>query len=319
MTTLAHDVPGRSARADGSGLLVALLSAASFALSGPLARGLFDRGWTPGAVVLLRVSLGALVLAPFALRALRGHGAVCRRNLGLIGLYGLCGVAVTQFCYFAAIEHMQVGPALLIEYAAPVLVVGWMWLRHGHRPSRVTVAGAVLALAGLVLVLDLLGGVAVSTAGVLWALAAMVGVSTYFVINGDDTTGLPPLGLAWLGLVVGSVLLGALAATGLMPFAAASGAVELASARTPWWLPVLLLGVVTAALSYATGVVAGRRLGARLASFMGLFEVLSAVVFAWLLLGELPRVVQLLGGVLVLAGVVVVRLGEREVARLGLE
>lgn len=311
MSGLADDAHIVAPRA--SGVLVALLSACSFALSGPLARGLLDDGWTPGAVVVLRIGLGALVLTPFGLRALRGHAAVVRRNVWLIGLYGVCGVAVAQFCYFAAIEHMQVGAALLIEYAAPVVVVGWMWLRHGHRPARVTIVGAVLAIAGLVLVLDLLGGVDVSTIGALWALAAMVGVSAYFIINGDDTTGLPPLGLAWLGLVVGVVLLGALSATGLLPFDAAAVHVDLAGMAAPWWTPILLLGTVTAALSYATGIVAGRRLGARLASFMGLVEVLAAVLFAWALLGELPRAVQLLGGLFVLAGVVVVRLGEGEI------
>jgi len=78
----------------------------------------------------------------------------------------------------------------------------------------------------------------------------------------------------------------------------------------PWWLPVLALGLVTAAFAYVTGIAAGRRLGSRLASFVALGEVLAAVVFAWLLLGELPRPVQMVGGLLVLAGVVVVKLGE---------
>jgi drug/metabolite transporter (DMT)-like permease len=78
-----------------------------------------------------------------------------------------------------------------------------------------------------------------------------------------------------------------------------------------WWLPVLALGVVTAAVSYASGIAASRALGARVASFVGLLEVLFSVVFAWLLLGQLPGVVQLLGGVLVLAGVVLVKAGER--------
>ena len=77
-----------------------------------------------------------------------------------------------------------------------------------------------------------------------------------------------------------------------------------------WWLPVLALGLVTAALAYATGVAAGRLLGSRLSSFVALLEVLSAVLFAWLLLGQLPGPVQLAGGVLVLAGVVLVKLGE---------
>ena len=75
-------------------------------------------------------------------------------------------------------------------------------------------------------------------------------------------------------------------------------------------MPVLALGLVTAAIAYVTGIEAGRRLGSRLASFVALTEVLMALVFAWLLLGELPRPVQLAGGLLVLAGVVVVKLGE---------
>ncbi|MGN6299828.1 MAG: EamA family transporter, partial [Angustibacter sp.] len=78
-----------------------------------------------------------------------------------------------------------------------------------------------------------------------------------------------------------------------------------------WWVPVLLLGLVTAAVAYVTGIEATRRLGSRLASFVALLEVLAGVGFAWALLGELPRVVQLVGGLLVLAGVVAVRLGER--------
>lgn len=318
MSAIADDVTEiRVARGDGAGLLAALVSATSFGLSGPLARGLLDTGWSPGAVVLVRVALGAIVLAPLGVASLRGRAAAVRRNVGLVLVYGVMAVAACQFCYFSAVRHMQVGPALLIEYAAPLLVVAWMWLRHGHRPGRVTLLGAALAVVGLVLVLDLVGGASVSVAGVLWAVGAMVSVTAYFVINGDDTTGLPPLALAWLGLVVGAAGLALLGVTGLMPLHGGGGEVAFADGRTPWWLPVLLLGVVTAALSYATGVVAGRRLGSRVSSFLGLFEVLAAVLFSWLLLGELPGPVQLAGGLLVLAGVVAVRLGESGVAAPG--
>ena len=65
--------------------------------------------------------------------------------------------------------------------------------------------------------------------------------------------------------------------------------------------------MIAAATSYVSGIVATRMLGAKLASFVGLSEVMFAVLFAWLLLGELPRPVQLLGGLFILAGVVVVR------------
>jgi drug/metabolite transporter (DMT)-like permease len=55
---------------------------------------------------------------------------------------------------------------------------------------------------------------------------------------------------------------------------------------------------------------AARALGSKLASFVGLTEVLFAVLFAWLLLGQLPTVVQLLGGALIVAGVAMVRIDE---------
>src|SRR5690606_37804267 len=62
--------------------------------------------------------------------------------------------------------------------------------------------------------------------------------------------------------------------------------------------------------AYVAGIGANRILGARLASFVGLTEVLFAILFAWLVLGELPTLVQFFGGVLILAGVTLVRVDE---------
>jgi drug/metabolite transporter (DMT)-like permease len=77
-----------------------------------------------------------------------------------------------------------------------------------------------------------------------------------------------------------------------------------------WWVPVLELALVAAAAAYLLGVMAARLLGSTVASFVGLTEVLFAVLWAWLLLGELPRPVQLGGGALIVAGVAAVRVGE---------
>ncbi|MGH3308906.1 MAG: EamA family transporter, partial [Nocardioides sp.] len=191
----------------------------------------------------------------------------------------------------------------------------WLWVRQGQRPGPVTLIGAGLAALGLVLVLDLLSGANLSVPGVLWALAAMVGAATYFVISADESNGLPPLALAAGGLVVGAVALGLLGLVGLLPLHRASASVEYAGATVQPWVPLALLGLVTAAIAYTTGIAAIRRLGSRVASFVALTEVLSGVLWAWLLLDELPRPVQLLGGGLILAGVVAVKLGERTVVR----
>jgi drug/metabolite transporter (DMT)-like permease len=311
MATITHDqVRAGSTSRTPWGAILALVSAASFGMSGSLADGLFGTGWSPGAVVLARVGISAVVVTPVGLWAMRGRWSAVRRSAALIATYGLLAVAGSQFCYFAAVQQMQVGPAILIEYTSPAAVVLWLWLVRGHRPGRTTLMGAVLAAVGLVLVLDIIGGVSVSAAGVAWALCAMVGATAYFLINADVSTGVPPLGLAWLGLIVGTLVLVLVGVTGLMPLHASTSRTELAGHATPWWVPVLVLGVVTSALAYCTGVAAGRRLGSRLASFIALFEIVSSVGFAWALLGQLPHAIQLVGGLLILAGVVVVRLGE---------
>jgi drug/metabolite transporter (DMT)-like permease len=316
MTTMTHDVTVGAPRSrTASGLAFAIVSAVTFGLSGALARPLLESGWSAGAVVLLRVGGAALLVAPVAVFALRGEWATLRRNAGLVVTYGALAVAGAQFCYFSAVSHMQVGPALLIEYTAPAAVVVWLWFRHGQRPGPVTLVGAGLAALGLVLVLDLLSGANLSVPGVLWALAAMVGAAKYFVISADESNGLPPLALAAGGLVVGTVVLALLGLVGLLPMDRASAPVDYAGTTVAPWVPLLLLGLVTAAISYTTGIAAIRRLGSRLASFVALTEVLAGVVWAWLLLDELPRPVQLLGGVLILAGVVAVKLGERTVRR----
>jgi drug/metabolite transporter (DMT)-like permease len=303
-------VVGTAAGRVPAGLTLAVASAFSFGLSGALASPMLDRGWTPGALVLVRVGVAALVMLPLGLYVLQGRWHLLRGNVRLVLGYGAVAVAGAQFCYFSAVSHMDVGPALLIEYTAPAAVVVWMWLRHDQRPGPVTLLGALLAVTGLVLVLDLVSGAALSVPGTVWALGAMLGAATYFVLSADETNGVPPLVLATAGLVVGSLTLGALAATGLLPLDASTATVEYADASVGWWVPLFGLGLVTAAVAYTTGVAAARRLASRLASFVALLEDLAGVLFAWALLDQLPGAVQLAGGACVLAGVVVVKLGE---------
>ena len=294
-----------------AGLLFAVASAAAFGLSGSFARGLLDTGWSPGAVVLARLAIGALVVAPLAARALRGRWGVLRAHAGLLLLFGAVPVAGAQFAYFSAVERMDVGPALLIEYTAPAAVVVWLWLRHGERPGPLTVAGAGLAALGLVLVLDLLSGANLAPLGVLWALIAMVCAASYFVLAATPRPDLPPVVLAGAGLAAGTLVLAVLGAVGILAMDTSGASPVYAGSAVPWWLPLLGLGVVTAGLAYCFGIAASVRLGSRLSSFVALLEVVAGVTFAWLLLDQLPGPLQLVGGVLIVAGVIVVKLGER--------
>ena len=294
-------------RVSTAGLVMAVASALAFSSSGPFVKPLLEAGWSLGAALLVRMGVSGLILAPALFLAIRRERSFVRRHWRIVLGFGLTAVAGCQILFFSAMQRMPVAVALLIQYLAPVLLVGLAWIRTKRTPSRMVLVGSVLAVAGLVLVVDI-SGASFDLIGTLLALGAAVCVGAYFLISeraGDD---LPPLALASGGLLVGALLMAVLCATGILPFAAPAVDVVLGGVAVPWFVPLLWVAAVATTVGYALGVMAVPRVGARVASFVGLSEVLFALGFAWLILGEVPAPVQFVGGALILTGVVLVRM-----------
>ncbi len=313
MATLTHDTTSVPSSRAASGITFAVAGAASFAMSGPLAKGLIESGWTAGSAVTARVLIAAAVLALPAIHSMRGQWHLMRRNLCLVVTYGLVAVAGCQLAYFNAVDRMQVGVALLIEFTCPVAVLVWMWWRHDQRPSRLTAAGAFLAIGGLVLVLDLTSAADLDVIGLAWAFGSMVCAAVYWILSADEDNGLPGIALAAGGMTFGGLALLLAGLLGVIPLTTSTAEVQLAGSAFAWWAPLFVLGALTAGVAYVLSIAGSRRLGSRLGSFVGLSEAVFGVAFAWLLLSETPRAVQLLGGTLILLGVVAVKLGEPRV------
>lgn len=163
---------------------------------------------------------------------------------------------------------------------------------------------------GLVFVLNLFGGLAIDGIGVMFALLGAVGLASHFIVSATDGHGLPPLAFASGGLLIGTLTLSTFGALGVLPMSYSFAPVLYGGFAVPWWLALGALGIIAAAISYVTAIVAARSLGPKLASFVGLSEVLFSVVWAWMLLGEMPLPVQLGGGAQILAGVVLVKVDE---------
>jgi drug/metabolite transporter (DMT)-like permease len=297
-----------------SGIWVALLSAATFGVSGPFAKSLLEIGWSPGAAVGVRIGGAALVLLVPVLLSLRGRWSTLRGNLLTLAIYGVTAIALCQLFYFNAVARMSVGVSLLLEYLAPVLIVGWLWARTRRAPRRLTSVGAVVAVLGLLLVLDLGAEEQLDPVGVLYGLAAAVCLAVFFLMSARVQDTLPPLVMAGGGMVAGALTILVLGLTGIMPFRFAFTEVVLAGWSTSWLVPVAGLVLISTVAAYLAGIVAAQRLGPKVASFAALTEVMFAVLAAWLMLGELPGLVQLAGGVLIVAGVVCVRLDELRAA-----
>lgn len=289
------------------GLVFGVLASLTFATSGAFIKPLLESGWSPAAAVTVRAGVGAIVLLPFAVVALRGRwDSVWRARWRILGM-GLIGVAGTQLVYFASLQRIPVSTALLIEYLAPLLLVGFVWVTTRRAPKAVVLVGSAVAIGGLVLVIGPGAIGATDGLGIFFAGLAAVGCAIYYVIAARPSDGLPPVAFAAFGLLLGSVLLGLVGVVGLVPFTMEFADVAMFGTDVTWWTPLLIVGVIGTAFAYVASIAASELLGSRLMSFVGLLEVVFASIFAWLLLGEELGLLQLLGGAAILAGIALVR------------
>ncbi len=289
----------------GAGLALAVLSAVAFGGSGVAAKPLIEAGLDPLEVVWLRITGAALVLLPVAWRH---RGLVRRRPLVLLG-FGLFAVAGVQAAYFAAISRIPVGVALLVEYLAPALVLGWVRFVQRRPVTRAAALGVVLAVTGLACVVEFWSGLAFDPLGVLLALAAACCQVAYFVLADHGSDGgreaPDPLGVIAFGLLVGCLAMTVVARPWGMDWAVLAGTVGMDGTPVRAWVLLAWIVLVATVLAYVTGVVSVRRLSPAVAGVVACAEAVVAAAAAWLLLGEHLGAVQLAGGVLVLVGALV--------------
>lgn len=289
-------------RGKGIGLGLAIGSAIAFGGSGVAAKPLIEAGLDPLHVVWLRVTGAALVMLPLAVR----HRALLRTRPALLAGFGLLGVAGVQAFYFAAISRIPVGVALLVEYLAPALVLGWVRFVQRRPVTRAAALGVVLAVGGLACVVEVWSGLSFDAVGLALALAAACCQVGYFVLSdqgsdsGDDAP--DPLGVIAYGLLVGAVVLTAVSRPWNMDWSVLAHTAGMNGTEVSAWLLLAWIVLIATVIAYVTGVVSVRRLSPQVAGVVACLEAVIATVLAWVLLGEHLSAPQIVGGAVVLLG-----------------
>ncbi|MFJ4468739.1 EamA family transporter [Streptomyces sp. NPDC089424] len=295
-------VSTRSSRGKGAGLALALGSAVAFGGSGVAAKPLIEAGLDPLHVVWLRVAGAALVMLPLAVR----HRALLRRRPALLAGFGLLAVAGVQACYFAAISRIPVGVALLVEYLAPALVLGWVRFVQRRPVTRAAALGVVLAVGGLACVVEVWSGLGFDALGLLLALGAACCQVGYFVLSdqgsdsGDDAP--DPLGVIAYGLLIGALVLTVVARPWGMDWSVLAHSAHMDGTAVPAAALLAWIVLIATVVAYVTGVLSVRRLSPQVAGVVACLEAVIATVLAWVLLGEHLSAPQIVGGAVVLAG-----------------
>jgi drug/metabolite transporter (DMT)-like permease len=289
------------------GYVMVSIAAVLFAVNGAVSKVILSTGLSSprlsevrsaGAFIVLAVAI--LVLRPQLLR-------VGRRELALLALFGVAGLVSVQLFYFLAIHRLAIGIALLIQYLAPLLVALWArYAMHEYVRRRIFVALA-LSLGGLALMVEIWRGVALDGLGVTYALIAAVAFAVYILLAERAVAVREALSVSCYGFFFAALFWSVAQPWWSFPASIPGRDISLqghlASVHLPVWALMLWMVVLGTVVPFGLVVGALRHLSATRAGIVAMLEpvVATAVAYAWL--GESLSPVQVVGGLIVLAAI----------------
>jgi drug/metabolite transporter (DMT)-like permease len=289
------------------GYALTLTAAGLFAVNGTVSTLALQAGIPATRLTALRCTGAAVcllvVLAVVAPRRLR----ITWREVPFLAVFGVVGVALTQFLYYVAIGRMPVGIALVFEMTAPVFIALYVWLvRREKVRSRLWLA-LLLSLSGLVLVAEIWqDGGSLDPVGLGAALIAALCLATYYLMGERGTVTRDPVALTCWSFVAAALFWAAAAPwwqfdAGVL---AERVPVSAGSLQLPLWLLVAWIVVLGAIVPFWLSISALRHLAPTAAGLVATVEPVFASIVAWLWVEQVLTGWQVAGGVVVLTGIV---------------
>jgi drug/metabolite transporter (DMT)-like permease len=290
-----------------AGYALTLAAAALFAVNGTVSTLALQAGIPATRLTALRCTGAAVCLLVFLALAAPGRLRVTWREVPFLAVFGIVGVALTQFLYYVAIGRMPVGIALVFEMTAPVFIALYVWLvRREKVRSRLWLA-LLLSLSGLVLVAQVWqDGGSLDPVGVGAALIAALCLATYYLMGERGTVTRDPVALTCWSFVA-AALFWAAAAPWWQFDADVLGEpvpVSVGSLTLPLWVLMTWIVVLGAVVPFWLSIGALRHLPPTAAGLVATVEPVFASIVAWLWLEQVLTGWQVAGGVVVLTGIV---------------
>ncbi len=283
-----------------------LVAATLFALNGSVSKILLLGGVPWQRLSQLRVTLAFLILLLVVALVRRSGLRLRRAEVGRLAIYGILGIAATQSLYFLGIQKLAVGVALLIEFTAPIMVA--LWFRFVMRePVRDRVFLALLlALVGLAMVAQVWAGFSLDAIGVAASFGAAVALALYYILGEKLVVDRDPVSLTMWGFFFASAFWAVVQPWWSFPWETLDITAQPLGAdgpTVPGWALISYMVILGTVVPFALVLQSLRHLRATQASVVGMTEPVIASLIAFVLLGEVLTPVQVLGGAVVLAGV----------------
>lgn len=276
-------------REERIGYLLVFLSALMWSLGGTIARFIaVDDSWT---VVFWRSVWAAAFLVAFMAWRDGPRGTLkLFRDMGLPGFAVAVCFATASTCFVVALSYTKVANILLMQAGVPLLAALLSWLLFREKVSAATwaaIAGVIVGVA--IMVSESLGG-AVSPIGDGLALliAFMFSIATVITRRFAQVRMTPA---TCLGTIFAAL------------FAASQASQFAVSPRDMGFL--FTFGVINLGVGLAFFATGARLVPAAVAALLGTFEPILGPIWVWLVHGEVPSVRTMVGGVVVVAALLV--------------
>ena len=287
--------------------LLLILAATMFSSNGIASKLLLDGYISPWRLAQIRAISACLFLGIYLWRKAPHALRLTKSEIPSMAIYGVVGIAVVQGAYFLAITRMHVSIALLIEFTAPVWIVLYLrFVKHRHVPHQMWVA-LVLALTGLAFVAQVWEGLTLDGIGVIAAFGSAFALAFYFLMGEGIAQTRDNISAMMWGFFFAALSWCLVLPVWSFPFEVFTTPIPLsgpfAGTSTPGWVLlsyVIFIGTIIPYLFVMQGL---KTLKASITSAFGMLEPILAGIIAWIWLNESWRLIQLVGGAIVIAGI----------------
>lgn len=225
-----------------------------------------------------------------------------RDTVGLV-IFGVFGMALCQYTYFRSIVIAGAGIATVLQYLAPSMIIIYLLLRYGKRPTRGELISVILALAGTICLMgnDSFSVESFRSDVLFWGLLSAVGVAVYSVspVRLLATYGTVPM-VGW-GMLISGIIAGLL-------FQQPHSYAEWDVWTMIGCFNVVFLGTIVSFNAYLEGV---KRIGAVSGSILSSVEPISAAFFGWALLDNQFSLLGIIGMAMIIGTVIITSLEKR--------
>lgn len=218
-------------------------------------------------------------------------------------IFGVFGMALCQYTYFRSIVIAGAGIATVLQYLAPSMIIIYLLLRYGKRPTRGELISVILALAGTICLMgnDGFSVESVCSDVLFWGLLSAVGVAVYSVSPVRLLATYGTVSMVGWGMLISGIVAGLL-------FQQPHSYAEWDVWTMIGCFNVVFLGTIVSFNAYLEGV---KRIGAVSGSILSSVEPISAAFFGWVLLDNQFSLLGIIGMAMIIGTVIITSLEKR--------